>query len=102
MFAVIRRYSGVQKLIDELERRSDEVRDLMSSTPGFVAYYAIREGSGLATVTVCEDRDGTQETTRRAAAWVREHLEEARISPPVTIGGEVFLSFAREPAARAS
>jgi hypothetical protein len=98
MFGVIRRYSGVQKLIDELERRSDEVRDIMSSTPGFIAYYALREGTGLATVTVCDDREGTQETTRRAAAWVRDNLADARIAPPVTIGGEVFLSFTKEPA----
>ena len=64
MYAVIRRYSGVAKLIHELEKRQDEVKKLVSEVPGFIAYYAIREGEALATVTVCKDRAGADDSSR--------------------------------------
>lgn len=91
MYAVIRRYSGVQKLISELDHRQDDVRKLISNAPGFVAYYAIRDGEALATVTICDDRAATEDTTRITAQWIRENLPALRVTTPEAIGGEVFI-----------
>jgi hypothetical protein len=91
MYAVIRRYSGVAKLIHELEKKQDEVKKVISEGPGFIAYYAIRDGEALATVTVCKDREGADESSRRSAAWVRENMTGVRVTPPEAYGGEVFI-----------
>lgn len=91
MYAVIRRYSGVAKLINELDKKQDEVKKVLGEGPGFIAYYAIRDGEALATVTVCKDREGADESSRRSAAWVRENLPGVRVTAPEAYGGEVFI-----------
>lgn len=92
MYAVIRRYSGVAKLIHELETRKEEVIGVMKEATGFVAYYAVRDGEALATITICNDRAGADDSTRRAAQWVRDNLPGVRVTQPEAIGGEVFIS----------
>lgn len=92
MYAVIRRYSGVPKLIAELESKQDDVKKVMCAAPGFVAYYAMRDREALATITICKDRESAEDTTRRAAEWVRDNLPAQRVRSPETIGGEVFIS----------
>ena len=91
MYAVIRRYSGVPALIHALEQKQEDVKKQMAETPGFIAYYAMRDGEALATVTVCEDRKGAEEASRRAAQWVRDNLATQRVRTPEAIGGEVFI-----------
>jgi len=93
MYAVVRRYTASSALADALVAREDEVRELISTVPGFVTYYAVRDGDTLATVTVCQDKEGTDESTRRAAAWVRENLADANLTPPELTQGNVFLNF---------
>jgi heme-degrading monooxygenase HmoA len=95
MHATIRRWNGASKLIAEMERRAQEVEDIISSTPGFVAYHAVKSGDTLISITVCQDKNGTDETTRRSAQWVRENLPaeaSAGLSPEV-IEGEEFFNF---------
>lgn len=94
MFAVTRSYTGASALIDALDRRRTDVEKIMTTVPGFVSYFAVRSGDSLTTVTVCDDRAGVEETTRRAAQWVRENLANAKIAAPTVSTGEVFLSYA--------
>ena len=62
--------------------------------PGFVSFAAFRtEGGGVA-VTVCEDKTGTDESSRRAAAWVKESFSTA-VDPPAIMEGSTFLQFLR-------
>lgn len=91
MYGVVRRYTGAAALGDALAQRSNEVEELLRGVPGFVAYYAIRAGDGLATVTICRDQAGTQESSRRAAEWVRQNLPGTSIGSPEITEGEVFL-----------
>ena len=91
MYAVIRRYSGVAKLINELDKRQADVKKAISDGPGFIAYYAIRDGEALATVTVCTDRASAEDNSRRSAAWVRENIAGVRVTTPEAYGGEVFI-----------
>jgi hypothetical protein len=44
------------------------------------------------TVTVCEDKAGTDESSRRAAAWVKENVS-AMANPPVITEGSTVLQF---------
>jgi steroid delta-isomerase-like uncharacterized protein len=75
-------------------RQSGSVEEVLTGVPGFVAYHALREGGGLTTVTICATAQGAQESTQRAAAWVREHLPGISLAAPDVSGGEVFLQFA--------
>jgi hypothetical protein len=92
MYAVIRRYEGVQS-IDEVVRRVGEgLAPLISQVPGYVAYWAIDAGGGtVASVSIFEDQSGVEEATRRAASWVQEHLASLLPNPPQVTMGEVVL-----------
>lgn len=91
MYTVMRRYDGVPALIEALERRQDEVKREMSASPGFVAYYAIRDGKAMTTVTVAQTRADAEESTRRVAQWLKEQLPDIKVRPPDVSGGEVFI-----------
>ena len=94
MYAVVRTYSGqgASELFDLLGQREDEVTDLISGVPGFVNYVAIRSGDGGLTVTVCDDKAGTDESSRRAAEWVKENVS-ATANPPAITEGDTVLQF---------
>jgi hypothetical protein len=91
MHAVVRSYSGqgASELFEQLEQRNDEVRELIGGVPGFVSYTALRSGEGGFTVTVCQDKTGTDESSRRAAEWVKENISTMANPPAVTQGSAV-------------
>ena len=91
MYAVVRSYSGqgVSELFDQLEQRNDEIKELIGGVPGFVSYTAFRSGDGGSTVTVCQDKTGTDESARRAAEWVKENISATANPPVITEGGTV-------------
>jgi len=101
MYAVTRTYTGAAALVDALTRNREEVERLITTVPGFVSYYAFRSGDGMTSVTVCEDKAGAEETTRRAADWVGEKLSGTGMSAPQINVGEVFLEFAAHTTAHA-
>jgi hypothetical protein len=86
MYVTVRSYSGhgASELFDVLGQSGEEVKSLIGSVPGFVSYVAFRSGDGGTTVTICEDKDGTDESSRRASKWVRENVSTTG-SPPVAI-----------------
>ena len=94
MYAVVRTYSGqgASELFDLLGQREEAVKALIGGVPGFVSYSAIRSGDGGVTVTVCEDKAGTDESSRRAAEWVKENLS-ATANPPAITQGDTVLHF---------
>ena len=94
MHAVVRRYKGGSQVIDEVIRRRSDVEQLIRGVPGFIAYYAVKTADGGATITICEDRAGTEESVRVAADWVRQNVQGA-ISPPEVTEGEVGLHFGK-------
>jgi len=92
MYAVVRTYSGAgaEELFDLLEEREADVTALISGVPGFASYAAVRSGEGGVTVTVCEDKAGTDESSRRAAQWVRENISSTAVPPSITEGATVL------------
>jgi len=94
MFAVVRTYSGegASALFDALEQRAADVEDLISGVPGFVSYAAVRTAGGGVTVTLCQGKEGTDESSRRAAAWVAENLD-VTVTPPTIAEGNTAVHF---------
>jgi hypothetical protein len=93
LHAVIRRYEGLDpRSIDEVARRVNEgLVPIISQIPGFVAYCALDAGSGVvASITVFEDRAGADESTRKAAGWVKQHLAALVPNPPQFTAGRVI------------
>ena len=95
MNAVIRHYRGNSQLFDELERRTDDVEKLMRGVSGFVSYYLVRTEDGGFTVSVFEDKTGTDESIRVAAAWIRQNVPQAAGSPPEVMEGRVVLQVSK-------
>ncbi|WP_448616753.1 hypothetical protein [Modestobacter sp. URMC 112] len=91
MHAVIRHYKGNSQLFDELERRTDEVEQVIRGVSGFVSYFLVRTEDGGFSVSVFEDRTGTDESTRVAGDWVRQNLPQLTVDPPAVIDGRVIL-----------
>lgn len=92
MYTVIRQYTGndIRSVITQNEA---SLRETMSGVPGFRGYYMVVSDNGeVATITVCEDKAGTEESNRRAAAWVKEHVPaSANLSKPKVMEGETIL-----------
>ncbi len=93
MHAVVRSYSGsgAKELFDLLEQRVAEVESLIRAVQGFVAYSLIRTDDGGVTVTVCQDKAGTDESLRLARDWIQENASDLGASPPVVSEGPVLL-----------
>jgi hypothetical protein len=92
MYVTVRRYKNAGDLIDTMTARGDEVEDVISGIPGFVSYFASRDGDSMTSISVFDDKAGCDESTRQAAEWVRANVKSMPGAPEVS-DGEVFLSF---------
>ena len=92
MYVTVRHYSNAGALIDAIESKPDEVETLVSGVSGFLAYYGTRDGDTYTSVTVCNEKAGCDESTRRAGQWVRENVDPRPGKPEIT-GGEGVIDF---------
>ena len=94
MYVVIRSYSGqgAVELFDALGKSEEDVKNLITTVPGFISYEAFRSHGGGQAVTVCEDRAGADESSRRAAEWVKENVG-VTVDPPTVTEGSTILHF---------
>jgi hypothetical protein len=94
MHLVIRSYSGqgASDLFDALAEREDDVKSVISTVPGFISYSASRNDGGGQTVTACQDKAGTDESSRRAAEWVKENVR-VTVDPPTVTEGSTVVHF---------
>jgi heme-degrading monooxygenase HmoA len=93
MHVVIRHYKGSAKLMDELVDRRKDVEELIRGVDGFVAYYLVKASDGGASVSVFENEAGTTESTKRAAAYIKENLAGVAAGPPEVIEGPAVIEF---------
>ena len=93
MHAVVRTYTGqgAKELFDLLEQRKAEVESLIRSASGFHAYSLIRTDDGGVTVTVCQDKSGTDESLQLARDWIQQNASDLGTSPPIVSEGSVIL-----------
>jgi hypothetical protein len=96
MYVSIRRYVGNNKLADQLAERNDEVKSLMEAVRGFNAYYLVRADEGAASITVCDDQRGAEESNRVASDWIRQNMPDIAASPPEITAGEVVFTTAAQ------
>ena len=93
MHAVIRTYSGAgaKELFDILEKNKTDVEKLVRGVKGFVSYSLVRTAGGGFSVSVCQDKAGTEESTRVAGEWVAKNAGKISASAPIVTEGTVIL-----------
>jgi len=89
----MRTYSGkgAKELLDLLEKRKADVEKVMRSAKGFVSYSLLRTGDGGVSITVCQDKAGTEDSVQKAAGWIKENASSVGVSPPKVSEGPVIL-----------
>jgi hypothetical protein len=90
MYATVRRYEGATDAKAVGQHVKEGFIPLISQVPGFVAFYWIDAGGSVVVSTsIFEDQAGADESDRRAADYVREHLAHLLPNPPQVTAGEV-------------
>jgi hypothetical protein len=72
--------------------RRAEVEELIRGVSGFVSYTPARTGDGGVSVTVCQDKTGTDASIQVAASWIKENIS-MKVAPPTVSEGETILHF---------
>jgi hypothetical protein len=93
MYAVIRAYTGNSDLADELAEHEEDIRRLIGGINGFKAYYLLKLAEGTSTISVFEDQEGAEESSRAAAAWLTENLPDLKVAAPYVTAGNVLVGF---------
>jgi hypothetical protein len=93
MHAVIRTYSGkgAKELFDLLEKRKSDVENLIRSVKGFVSYSLIRTDDGGISVTVCQNKEGVDESVQKAKDWIGKNASNIGAGAPKVAEGAVIL-----------
>lgn len=93
MHGVLRHYTLDPKNISEVVRRvADGGVPILKAIPGFVSYAMMDAGQGhLVTYSVYESEAGTEESTKKAAGWVKENIASMLPTPPRVVAGGVRL-----------
>ena len=90
MYVSVRRYDGVTDIKEVARKVSEGLAPLISQHPGFIAYYAIDPGNGVATsVSVFLNQAYAEESNKRAMDWVGQNLAALFPNPPQMTAGEV-------------
>ena len=94
MHAVIRNYSGkgTKALFDVIEKNKAEVEKVIRSVKGFVSYSLVRTSKGGFSVTVCQDKAGTDESVRVARDWIAKNAGNVGAAAPTVSEGTVMLN----------
>ena len=93
MYAVIRTYSGAgaKELANLLEQKKADVEATLKTVSGLVSYGLIRSTDGCASVTVCHDKAGADQSSKVAGEWVKKNAVGITLSPPTVVEGEGIL-----------
>lgn len=99
MDVVIRIYSGKDSnaLFSLLENNKSGIEEMMRSIKGFESYTLARSTNedGGVSVTVCQDKAGTDESVRLAKDWISKNSGDVRASPPTVLAGSVIIHASR-------
>jgi hypothetical protein len=98
MYATIRRYTPKgtvdQKTLDDLKRRiEDGFLPIVQDIRGFHNYYVVNVGNReLVSINVFEDKTGADESTRRAAEFVKQDPMKDQLGSPEIFEGELLVT----------
>jgi hypothetical protein len=94
MYTTLRQYAGISPAnFDALMSRKAEVEVLIRQVPGFVQYDLVRTADGMTSVTVCNDKAGTDESSKQVAAWIGKNLPAIQGNTPMVTSGEDVIHF---------
>jgi hypothetical protein len=96
MYATLRRYTGNPDLATKLLAHRKDIESLIRGVKGFEAYYMVKTGDGIVSVTICEERAGTEESNKKAATWIKENLSAVVKRAPELIAGEVVMQLTEQ------
>ncbi len=103
MFAIIRRYDGVdQNRSAELTRKVDEMLvPKLEKLSGFAGYYLIEADNGIfSSLSLFETPEQGMESTKFVASWLRDEKLETMIpNEPKVTSGKVVAHSDRVPVA---
>src|SRR3954454_11552071 len=93
MHATVRKYSGKgsKELIDLLEKRQSDVKQLITSIKGFVSYSLVRTADGGFSVSVYQDKAGADESVKQAREWIGQNASATGAGVPTMSEGSVVL-----------
>jgi hypothetical protein len=99
MFTTIRRYTfkdptkAKDAFVDLKRRIENNFVPRLHDVPGFHCYYVVNSNDReLVTISIFETRAGTEESTRRAAEFVRQDPLKDELMAPEIIEGELLVS----------
>lgn len=93
MYAFLRTYTGpgATKLFDVLEDRRRDVEAAIRGVPGLTSYTLLRTADGGVSVTVCETKEGAEQSLKVAREWIQKNAAATGASPPTVTEGSVIL-----------
>lgn len=93
MHAVVRKWKADPSKLDEAVRKIEEgFVPQARQVEGFSAYYTVRaENDEVFTISICQDREGIDETTRLSRAFVEREMKGIVRGPPEVLAGEVLI-----------
>ncbi|MEK1853690.1 MAG: hypothetical protein AAAC48_17950 [Phyllobacterium sp.] len=95
MDVVVRTYSGKgsKELFSLLEEHKADIEKLMRTVKGFVSYTLARssESDGGLSMTVCQDKAGTEESVRAAKEWISKNAANISVDAPKVSAGSIII-----------
>ena len=95
MDVVVRTYKGKgsKELFSLLETHRSDVEKLMRSVKGFESYTLARssESDGGLSMTVCQDKAGTEESVRLAKEWISKNAANIDVDAPKVSVGSIII-----------
>ena len=80
-----------KELMDLLEKRQSDVKELITSIKGFVSYSLVRTADGGFSVSVYQDKAGVDESMKRAKEWIVKNGSATGAGAPTVSEGSVVL-----------
>jgi hypothetical protein len=95
MDVVVRTYTGKgsKELLSLLEKHKTDLEKIMRSVKGFESYTLARssEGDGGMSMTVCQDKAGTDESVRIAKEWISKNAANISMDAPKVSSGTIIV-----------
>ena len=93
MFTVIRSYTGVPSIAEDLRKHTREIETDITAVPGFIAHYLVKTTDGAASVTICDQKTGCDEATKRLELLIKKNLPNLKFGTAQVIAGDVSFNF---------
>jgi hypothetical protein len=78
-----------------MSERKRDVETIMRPIKGFASYSLMRTADGCVSVTVCQDKAGTDESLRVAADWIKKNASNTGASAPTVSKGSIILHYTK-------